>query len=638
MSIEDDAVAFQQSPQTQVPVNDIAADAAAFQPTEAPAEAPAKEQPGFLKKLDMINTGVHRGVTHFTLALMSKLPLGNSYQNAIKQADAAVEAEQQKNIEKYSGYYPQGGEIGGELLATLPAGGALGSVGKAATIVGKALPTGLKTLGKYGTSAVGGAGVLAGMESQRYDSAHPGQLVNAEAAGEALASPLTYAIPALGTKFSTWTEASKKLGVAKEQFPNIMARNLKEPGATTTLSNMFFGIPAALTGMGKQAKQTAGIGDDISNFIMKQAGTKEAQTADDLTQYSANIVQSTLKKMGRAEDKIWDQGFKTVPISNVQAVKDDVINAIDLLKTNKIPGYETVVNYLNNGIRKGTLKVDDVKKLQTLVSGSAINAKGLEGGVGNQLAEELSSIKDNLLNHIQDSLSPEAMKDFSAARAFSANKFELFKKAPLLQKAINDEASAHKLVNTLVSEGGVLPPKKAAMGILSKGGQDMVAATKLQQALESSDTAGRINLDTFLTRTSEYTQSKAIMNKDAYTSLQGLNKYLKNIDDASKVGWWRQAAIAGTVASASGVGGMAAGTAGLAVPLVAYGAATFVANHSPLKTLLHAVTKNLPSSTYDLVVKNIEKHLTRAGYLMSDEGVLKHKDEVTVPPQEQINE
>ncbi len=595
-----------------------------------PEVAAPKEQPSFLKKLDMINTGVDRGVKNFTLALMSKLPFGDRYQNAIKAVDAQSTAEQKQNIDKYSGYYPQGGEIAGETLATLPIGGALGKVAQGAQALGKLAPTGLKTATKYGSSALGGAGVLAGMESQKYDPENPGQLINTEAASNTLESPLSYAIPALGTKFSTWADASRNLGNAKEVLPNIMARNLKEPGASTTMSNMVFGIPAALTGMGKQVKQVEGIGDDISNFIQKLAGTKEAQTADDLRGYSANIIQSTLKKMGRAEDKIWDAGFKTTPISDAQAVKDDVINAIDLLKTNKIPGYDAVVNSLSNGIRKGDMKVEDVKKLQTIMSGAAINAKGLEGGIGNDLANNLSSIKDSLLNHIQNSLSPEAMKDFSAAREFSARKFDLFKQAPLLQKAINDETSAHKLVNTLISEGGVLPPKKAALSILSEGGRDKVAATKLQQALESSDNAGNINLDSFLKATSPYTQTKTILNKDAYSSLQGLNEYLKNINNASGGNKLGQAAIAGAGASLAGAGAMSAGTLGLAVPLVAYGAASFVANHSPLKTLLHAVTKNLPSATYDLVTKNIEKHLTRAGFLMSEDGVLKHKDEPVI--------
>lgn len=591
-----------------------------------------QQEPSFMKKLDMINTGVDRGVKYFTLGLMSKLPFGDRWQKAIKRVDAESTAEQEYNKKTYGDLYPNIGEVGGETLATLPVGGALGLTGKAATLVGKAAPTGLKTLGKYGTSAAGGAGVLAGTESQRYDPENPGQLINTKAAGETLSNPLAYALPALGTKLSTWAKASKDLGAAKEVFPNIMARNLKEPGATTTLSNMFFGIPSALTGMGKQAKQVNMIGDDISAFIRKVAGTKEAQTADNLTEYSANIVQSTLKKMDRAENKIWDQGFKSTALKNPQDVKDEVINAIDLLKGSAIGGESTTINYLKKGIQKGDLNVEDVKKLNTLISGASINARNLEGGVGNQLAEGLSQIKDNLLNHIQNSLSPEQMKNFSAARAFSANKFELFKSAPLLQRAIHDDTSAHKLVNTLTSEAGVLPPKRAAVGILSEGGKDMLAATKLQQALESSDIAGHINLNSFLKKTSDYSQTKEIMNEKAYGALQGLNKYLKNINDSSKLGMGKMAVVGGGLASAAGAGALGAGATGLMAPLVAYGAATFIANHSPLKTLLNALTKNLPSSTYDAVVRNIEKHLTRAGYFMSEDGILKSKDSKEIPP------
>lgn len=652
MAIQDDIAAYQAQQQQPAPTNDINADIAAYQQNQQAAPISVsnnpvvpegqdwttaggkvvggQQEPGFIKKLDMIASGVDRGVKNFTLALMSKLPFGEKYQNAIKQVDADATAVQEYNKKNYGGLYPGIGEVGGELLATLPAGGALGGVAKGAKLLGEVLPTGLKTIGKYGTSALGGAGVLAGVESQKYDPENPGQLINTEKAGEALSNPLSYALPMAATKLGTWGEAAQKLGVAKEEFPNIMARNLKE-GPTQKLSDMFFNIPATLTGVGKQAKQVEGIGDDISSFIMKTAGTKEAQTADNLREYSANIIQSTLKKMGRAEDKIWDKGFKSTLISDAQAVKDDVINAIDLLKTNKVPGYDTVVNSLNNGIRKGDLKVEDVKKLQTIMSGAAINAKSLEGGIGNELASSLGGIKDNLLNHIQNSLSPDAMKDFIAAKAFSANKFELFKNAPLLQKAINDEASAHKLVNSLISEGGVLPPKKAVMGILSGKGQDMVAATKVQQALESADNgSGHIDLDKFLKATSPYTQSKEILNKDAYQNLVGLNKYIKTVKESGNVGRLGQVATGAALAGGAGAGAMGMGTIGMALPLIGYGAASFVANHSPLKSLMYAVTKNLPKNTMDLVTKNIEKHLTRAGYFMSEDGVFKHKDDKDV--------
>lgn len=594
---------------------------------------PNKVSPGFLKSLEMIGSGAAQGMLTFTGSLLSLAEKGLRGGGTPTTVPDAVQYWKDKNEsdeKKYTGagILQGAGQLPAEVLTTAPLGGPLGAVMKGAAKVGEVLPTGLKTLGKYGTSALGGAGVLAGMESQRYDPENPGQIANFDAAEEALKNPASYVMPMVGTKLSTWMDASRKLGEAKEVFPNIMARNLKEQGAGTTAANAIFGVPA-LFGFGKQVNQLKGINEDVTKFIQKISGTKGALTADNLTEYSANIMQSTLKKMERAEDKIWDKGFKSEYILTPKEVKDDVINAIDLLKTNKIPGYEAVVNSLDNGIRPGKMmRVEDVKKLQTIMSGAAINAKGLEGGIGNDLANSLSNIKDSLLNHIQGSLSPAAMKDFSAARAFSANKFELFKNAPMLYKAINDTTNAHKLINTLTSEGGVLPPKKAALGILSKGGQDMIGATKLQQALEAADPthSGNLNLETFLAKTSDYTQNKFIQNKSSYEALQGLNKYLQNINEASQTGW-RQVATGGAVASTAAAGMLGAGATGLAVPLAAYSAATFVANHSPLKTLLHAVTKKLPNSTYDLVTKNIEKHLTRAGFLVSQDGILKHKDE-----------
>lgn len=633
-----------QDPDVSLHNNDVVASKGALPTLSDPDVNTSTEAPGFLKKLDMIGTGVDRGVKNFTLALMSKLPLGDNYQNAIKQVDANATTAQQDNIRKYGGLYPKIGEAGGEMLATLPVGGVFGKMAEGASALGKLAPEGLKTIAKYGSAAIGGAGLLGAIDSQKYAPNNPGQLINQDAAGAAINNPLSYAIPAVGQKLSTWLGASQELGEAKKVIPNIMARDLKEPGASTTLSNMFFGVPAALTNMGKQAKLQSGIGEDISNFVQTLAGSKTAQNvatnADKLTEYSANTIRDTLDTMKQKENALWDSGFKSSAVSDAQGVKDNVINAIDLLNTNKIPGYETTVNYLNNGIRKTNFNVEDVKKLQTLVSGAAINARGLEGGVGSELADDLTKVKDDLMGNIQSSISLKDMEDYSAASQFSASKFKLFEQAPLLQKAIYDETSAHKLVNTLTSEGGVLPPKRAVMGILSPEDQNLVGATKIQQALEASDpaNAGHVNLDTFLAKTSDFSQSGEILNKDAYTNLQGLNEYLKNINEGSKVGWWRQAVMLGTLASTAGGAALIGGTPGVIAALASYGALSVVANHSPLKSLMNGLVnlsaKGLntdSSSIYKAVTDAVSKHLTRAGLIISDDGVLQHKNEPPSP-------
>lgn len=579
-----------------------------------------KKEPGFLKKLDMINTGVHRGVTHFTHKLMSLLPLGKDYQERIKRADEAVEREQQSNIQTYGSLYPKIGEIGGELLATLPVGGLYGKVTQGAQALGKTLPLGFQTIGKYGASALGGAGVLAGMETQRYDADRPDQLLNTEAAVDALKNPLSYVLPAVGTKLSTWADKSRQLGVAKESVKGIMARDILEPGPIRKVSHQFFDSLPMLTGLGKRAKQIEHIGDDIQRFISKVSGGNEAVLSKDLIKFAGTKVQSALQRIKRGGDQLWNQPFKTKVIADTQGVKDNVLNAIDILKGSGIPLEAKTIKFLNQGMRKGGITVEDVKNLQSIIGDAAINAKNAgAGGIGNRMSKELIDTKNGLLDEIQKSLSPADMKDFMAAREYSARQFQMYKEAPKLQKALESEVASRKLIKDLLSETE-MSPKKSVMNIMSPRGQKAVQAAKIAKALEDSDIDGKINLTSFLNKTSEKTQTPEILGNQTYKALQGLNKYLSSVNEASQGNWWKQATL---------MGGLAAGGSAVAGPsaLIAYPVATFIANHSPLKTALHALTKKLPDSTYKYLTQSIENQLVKGGFLMTREGVLQHKDD-----------
>ncbi len=241
-----------------------------------------------------------------------------------------------------------------------------------------------------------------------------------------------------------------------------------------------------------------------------------------------------------------------------------------------------------------------------------------------------------MLGHIRGSLSPEDQQAFTAATQFSAHKFDLFNQASQLKSAAVDVAASHKLVTSLVSEGGVLPPKQAVLGMLSPGAQDMVAALKIKKALEAATTAGRVNLDSFLTATGPDSQTGAILPKGAQNTLKGTQVYLKNIDDSQKVGWWRQAAMIGTAATAAGVGAYESNGWDKAIPLVSYMALTAIANHSPLKSIFGALTKELPTGTREALIKAAGTHLARLKFVISNHGVLTHENDIRpsdVPPQ-----
>lgn len=596
--------------------------------------------PTFVKKAEMISSGAMKGALTFTANLLSLGEKGlrgggtpTVVPGAVDYWDKKVKADNAA----FGNGYTSAGQVGSEMLTTAPVGGILGQVGKGAAALGELAPTGLKTLAKYGTSILGGAGALASTETQRFDPNNPGQLINKDAAENALKNPMSYLLPAIGTKIATWMDASRALGKAKEVIPSIMARDIKPDSASKTASQMVFDSLPNLTGMGKRVNQMADIGDDIGRFISQTASKDYTPVyAKNYIQTAGQELQNTLKKVDKAGDVLWNKPFKTAPIQDVQGVKDEAISAIDLLKGSGVPLEGSSIKFIQAGLRKDKMTVDDAKKLQSLISKASIDANGVGEGIGAELSNKLRDHKDNILGYIQSSLTPEQMKDFTAARTYSSNVFQMYREAPKLNQAIVDERAARGVIKDLTSEAEVTPKK--ILNTLSPEARMATAQYKVAKALEDSDTAGKINLNTFLDKTAEYTQTPEILGTAAYKSLQGLNKYLNSINNAGSVGWWRSAAMLGAATGGAATAGVTMGAPAAAAAVASYAAAHFIANHSPLKTVLHAMTKDLSDTTYKHLESIVTKHLTRAGFLISEDGVLQHKDEKTFAPDDNTQE
>lgn len=572
----------------------------------------AKREPGFMKKLEMIGTGAAKGSLEFTSNLLSLaergLRLGG--QPTIVPEAYKSWAEQKKQLDKeYEGPWTTVGQIGGELLSTAPAGAAMGAVSKAAQ--------GLSTAGKYAANILGQAGVLTGLESQRYDPNNPDQLINTQAATEALKNPLTYTLPAVGTGLASWADKARQLTEARQILPSITPRDLPNAGIGQKISRQVF---APITDNAKS------LPTDISNFVQQISSRPEAMNSKDLINYAANQMNGALKVMKLKGNLLWEKPFKEAGISDPQGLKDAVISAQDILQNSSIPAAADTINLLNKGIQKNTLTVEDAKNLQTTLGKAIINARNADkGGILNDTANQLEGKRDDIMNYIGDSLSPSDYKDFMAARQYSADLFALNKSSPKIRKAIQDEAASRKLIEDLLREKGTVN-KSVGIDLLPEQGQKAVAAAKIAQIMENSNTSGHFDINKFLSQTADYTQVPEIVGSDTYKSLEGLNKYLSSINEGS--GKWKSTAAAlGALGAASGV---ATGTlSGAAIPLASYAAAAYIANKAPLKTIFGALTKNLPQSTYDHLVNSATNQLTRAGYIMSD-GVLKHKDEENI--------
>lgn len=666
MSIADDDAAYLQSQQQVSPPTGIAADDAAYlQSQQKPPDVtklqgfndevlpgsenlPLKQEPDFLKKLDMINTGVHRGVTHFTHALLSKLPFGEGWQNAIKKADTDVEAEQQHNIQTYEGYYPQGGELGGEILATLPAGGLLGKGLQVAKSVSEVVPSVLSGITKYGLSGAVGVDTMAAIESQRYDPKNPGQLINSEAISNMTESPLSLGLaaglPAAGAMVGAWADKAKALGKTSDILgQTAIPRNAATDSTKKTISQSVFSAIGALTPRGAQATELENIGTPVWNFISKVADVPSATNAADILQASGKTLQSTLKEVKKGVADAWNQPFKTKPVEDTASVISDANEALKIIKdvSPAIPSaglYKTLIEKTlkkvdssdsalfdsagNKIASNKKLTIEDVKNIQSNI-GSAISKVKKEAG-SNDIVDELSTLREKLYNNMSSNLTHAEQIAFNTARTQSKLFYELKSNTSLIEEAITSERQSRNLIRKLISPAESVD-KQQILDKMTQAGQQQVAATKLAQEWRLSNKSTGFDIDGFVTRVQNNSALSSMMGSETFKALNGLNTYLKSVSQGSKSNPWKAAAVAtaiGVPAALSGVGPLA----GAAV-VVSLGAATYVANHPHLKNLFYGISKKLPESTKNLVQKAIGNNLSRAGYFIGTDGVLKHKDE-----------
>lgn len=631
MGIAEDAAMFQQQ-------NSIADDAAKFQQPE-----PQKETPGFLKKLDLFASGVDRGVKNFTLGLMSKLPFGDRYQNAVKQVDADATAVQEYNKKHYDSWAPQVGEVGGELLATAPLGGVFGGALKAGAKAAEMAPYGLKTIAKYGTAGVGTTEAAALQESQRYDPNNPGQLFNKDAAMNVLEHPVGSMLAgAAGAKLNTYMDATKALQQAKEIDPYATARSIKDPNSPSKkFEDQFYGILPAITGMGHQVNQRENIGNVVIDWIRKNSASPKLMdaTPEELYKYGGDQVKGTLNVLQKKAQLAWEKPFKDAKVPYAEEIKNTAQEALKELSD--IPQTFNKAVLAKTGLER-TLKtsdftVDTVKNLRSYI-GDAISEYKLGGKVGSDVVQKFSGLRNQLEGYIQKALPDDQFKDYLAAKQQSSMVNDLKDSSGLVGDALFEEVSANKILKKLIGPFSGYDEVKGVYNKMSDKSKQSVVAAQLAEAFrQHNDKAAGFDLNGFLSTVKEGNFPDAIRNTDTFKAFEGLKSYLGSVNDASKVGFWKQAAAGATVGSMAGIGLAGAGLTGAAAPLATYAATMAIANHSPLKRILGALTKKLSDSTYENLTNAASKHMSRIGVTYSN-GVLRHKYNKDVIPEENNNE
>jgi len=631
MSIEDDAQEFY----TPEP-SGIEADAQEFTPSTkldtkaflmsgSNLQTPPSSVESLQKAANAVLAGTHRGVTHFTYKIMSLIP-SERIRQSVKNVDKMTEDWYQQ-AKKDSPIGAQAAELIGELGITTPFGGAYGGLMKGASALGRALPTGFQTLGKYGASMAGGAGILAAQEGYRYNPNQPDQPFNTEAASEALNNPAAYLAPALGTKVTGWLEKSKALQEGSEVFPGLLPRDVMKKGPARTALQKFLDSAPALTGLGARARQIESVGPVIQNLIRKISNQPEAMSAKDLIEFAGTKLQSGLQKIKKGETEIWESVAKSKSVTDSDGIKQLFTRAQTIFDKAQLPSYLDTLT--ENVLKKKILTVEDAKNLQSLIGdgGVAANLAAQKNPLMKGAADDLFKLKDQILDKIGDSLSTQELKQFAGAREYTARKYEIYKEIPQLKAALSSEISANNIIKNLLSNAPKYPKDKV-MSKMSQSGQDATKAAWIAKALEEADTgAGDIDLGKFIKATGNSTYAPDLLGNETYSSIKGLNKYLKVINEAKHTGWYPQAALVPALGGAVAAGTAAGGLVGGVAVAASYPAIMYISNHPWLKKAFGALTKKMSKSAYDYMASKIEENLGRGGFLMNQDGSLYHKKE-----------
>lgn len=587
--------------------------------------------PGFLKSLDLINTGVHRGVTNFTLGIMSKLSDNKNYQARIKQFDSEVQAEQDYNKNTYSSILPQLGEVAGELTATAPAGGVFGGVVKGAKYLGSVAPYGAKTLAKYGSGALGAVAATAGIESNRFNPENPGEPMNMDAVEGVLENPaLAGAAGMLGVKARTWLDASRKLGKARKLDPLAVATNVKDhQSPSKKFQDQVFGVLPAFTDMGNQVKQLENIGDAVGNWVQKASASPNTyKTVEEIRNYAGKQVQGALNITRLKNQQAWEKPFKYKPIVDQDAVRSQVTKALEGINemVSAVPKAALKKKLLEKELSNKVLTVENVKNIQSTLYGVSDDIYEIGGGSAKSIADEFKTIQDDLDPLLQNSLTDAEKADWMAAKQHTVMYKELMNSSKLVEKAVEDTVSANELVFNMAGTPRQWNKAQKLYASMPEKSQEAVITSKIADAFGAAQKPGGFDLTTFLDATRSGAFPDAMRKSDTYKSLEGLHAYLLNVNKSTKTSGWKQLAVGSAIAGATGLGAATIGATGAALPVIGFLAANYISKHSHLKDLFNAATKNLPEETYKAVSNAIEKRLTHAGYGVSQNGVFEKQE------------
>jgi len=529
-------------------------------------------------------------------------------------------------------------------------GRALETIGQGPKAVGAAFPPFTKLAAEYGAGGVKNAAEIAAVEGLRNDTKNPNQVFNTDQALDVVKNPaLAIGAGVLGHGVGNYLDSVRTLGKGIDEYsPYAMNVMMKEPSYSRTLQMKMAGAFPNLFGFGKLIDLLDNTSTDTRNFVGKLLGNTGVKNSIESEAQAGKSVQAALTRVKKVADDAWEQVPTEQNVSNPQTVIDSVDKVRQIFVDSDIPAAKKILHYIDRNLpekatpsssildaqgipmvtatKPASMTIAEAKNIQSLIGGASQAASRIKNGgdAARQMAAELRTEKENILNHISDSLSETDQVAFAHARALSLHNFELNSIAPSIPKAVKNGVIAMDVANKMASEAG-WNKMRPIFDDMSQVEQNAVAQHKILKALDNAtEPGGRVRIGEFAKATGDLSRTGATMG-DTHQAYEDFLKYLQGVEQEGGTGWWTQATVGGTVAAGAASGGLISKAVGATIG-ASLGALSFVANHSPLKRALHAATRKIPDSTHKALSKYIDKIVSGAGYFLS-KGTFQHKDE-----------
>lgn len=534
----------------------------------------------------------------------------------------------QENLKQYPSI--QAANMIGQFAGSAPLNPLMSGLSKLPGLVGDALPTGLKTAGKYATGAGVGAANAGLYGATSYDPNNKDTL-NYQAAKDMATNPINAALGAAGTGASSYLKQTQKLKDAEDNAYGSIVLNRDLKPNLKPIADKVFGSMPLIGDAGRRAAQEQSFIPGVENFIKSLSSNVgdivgNSSGRDIVDKTASNVFNKAADRIATQEQSAW------APINAVEGqikinpmkIEDLKNKATNILDTNgaeikdSSPGLaSSMQRFVDDS--KGNYTFTDLKNFKSTIS-NYINAPKADftKQTQNLVHDYVSNMYEGLDNSIKD-VDPSLVEKYHEANAFTSAKYQMFNQAGGdFKKAIADNANSYQFMKKLMSEQSPTALQNMLKPFSPGETADIQSSVLAKRFKDSLDPGtNNLNVSKFLKATSPQSTTPNIVGGDTFNALQGLQTVMRQNVAAEPKGLLGQAVEKGM--TLGHIGGAAAGgfvnPAATAGVVASAAALAKISQYSPLKRALIGIS-NITGNPrlLEKMSRGISSNIQRAGF------------------------